>query len=216
MVKVFFDQVLAIVFAQNFNFAAEIVVWAPDQLILANVSMLLDVLAQNSRAALVVTFDNLEQTALIVSLQVFEHDDRGAFVVGADDTAEGAAHPVVIHVFATHNRATTIFEKALALVGAAAYLFRAVHTKMFVHLAAFNDTPTGIVTLKFGLRTVITDVLIHLIEYKTHSTMEEACDLAVHTFILRVLLDVSADYLSANVVIWTFDDSILTAIHMAL
>ena len=65
----------SIVFSQNFNLAAEVIVRTADELILAYVPMLLYILPQDLYATLIVTFDNFKQTALIMCLKVLEHDD---------------------------------------------------------------------------------------------------------------------------------------------
>lgn len=68
MVKVFVDQVLAIVLPQNFNLASKIIVWAPHQLVFTHISMLLNILAQSTRSALVVTLNDFEKAALVMRL----------------------------------------------------------------------------------------------------------------------------------------------------
>ena len=65
----------SIVFSQNFNLAAEVIVRTADELILAYVPMLLYILPQDLYATLIVTFDNFKQTAFIMCLKVLEHDD---------------------------------------------------------------------------------------------------------------------------------------------
>ena len=75
MIKVFFDQMLAVVFSKDFNFTSKVIVWAPDQLILADITMLLYILAHDPCATLVVTLDYFEEAALVMGLQILEHDD---------------------------------------------------------------------------------------------------------------------------------------------
>ena len=74
MIEVFLNQVLPVVFSEDFNLAAEVVVGALYQLILAHIPVLLNILSEDFRAALVVALDDLKQTPLIVSLQILEHD----------------------------------------------------------------------------------------------------------------------------------------------
>ena len=66
---------LSIVFSEDLDFATEVIVGTADELILAYVPMLLYVLSQDFYTALIVTFDDLEQAALIVRLKVLEHDN---------------------------------------------------------------------------------------------------------------------------------------------
>ena len=60
MIEVFFNQVLLVVLAQDFDLTAQVVVRALDQLVLARVFMLLDVLSEYSRSTFIVAVRNLE------------------------------------------------------------------------------------------------------------------------------------------------------------
>ena len=53
--------------------------------------MLLNVLSQYPRAALVVALYDLEKTSLVVSIEILEHNYRGTLLVGTHYASEDAA-----------------------------------------------------------------------------------------------------------------------------
>jgi len=88
VIEVLLDQMLAVVFPQDFNLAPKVVIGTLDELVLTHVSVLLDVLPQDLGATFVVTVNDFEQTSLVVRLKILEHDYRGAFLIRTHDAAE--------------------------------------------------------------------------------------------------------------------------------
>ena len=87
---------LAVVFSQDLDLAAKVVVWTLDKLVLTDVFMQLYVLSQYPGATLVVAFDYLEKTSLVVSIQIFEHNQRGTLLIGTHDSSENAVLLMVV------------------------------------------------------------------------------------------------------------------------
>ena len=192
MVEAFLDEVLSVVFPEDLDLAAEIVVRAPDKLVLTLLLVLLNVLPKHPGTALVVALYNLEQAALVMRLQVLEHDHRGALLVWTDYLAEGAVLAVKLHVFATEHCTAAVFEKALAFVGAVYDLLRAVNPQVFVHFATLNCLPTVIAASELSLGTVICDVLVHLVKHKAGTAIEQAVDLAESALLMHMGLQIFA------------------------
>ena len=96
MVEVLLDQMLAVVFSQDLDLASKVVVWTLDKLILTDIFMLLYVLSQYPGATLVVAFDDFEKTSLVVSIQIFEHNQRGTLLIRTHDASENAVLLMVV------------------------------------------------------------------------------------------------------------------------
>lgn len=60
--------------------------------------MLLDVLAEDLRAALIIALDDLEQAPLVMRLQVLVHDHRRALGVRAHDSPVDAAEAMLFEL----------------------------------------------------------------------------------------------------------------------
>jgi len=99
MIETFLLQMGDVVLSEDFNFAAQVVVRALDQLEFANVLVLLQVLPQDLCTALVLALNDLEKTALIVHIQVFVHDHSEAPGVLTVNFAEIANSFVQFEVF---------------------------------------------------------------------------------------------------------------------
>ena len=113
---------LAVVFPQDFNLAAKVVVGALDQLVLTRVLVLLNVLTQDSSAALVITLNDFEQTPFIVQLQILVHDHRPTSLIWTHNPSEEAVCLVCLQVFSLESSTASIFKQALSLVWAVHYL----------------------------------------------------------------------------------------------
>ena len=62
-----------------------------------------------------------------MSLQIFEHNHRGAFLIRTHNSAESAVDTMLLHVFPFQDSAASIFEETFAFVRARDCLFGAVY-----------------------------------------------------------------------------------------
>lgn len=110
MVEVFFDKMLPVVFSEDFNLAAEIIIGTPYQLVFALLFMLLYILSQYLGPTLIVTFNELKETSFVMSLQVFEHNHRCALVIRAHNSSIDTTELMVLKVLSFMNFTASIFE----------------------------------------------------------------------------------------------------------
>ena len=117
---------LAVVLAQNFNLAPEVIVGALDKLVLTHVLVLLNVLSEHLGAAFVIALDHFEEAALIMRLQILEHYHRRALVVGAHNPAEDAILKVLVKLTAPQLHLAAVLKEAFAFVWAVDHLLGAL------------------------------------------------------------------------------------------
>ena len=72
--------------------------------------MLLHVLAQDLRATLVITLNNLEETSLIMRLQILEHYHRCALVIWAHDPPIDTGQSVLLQLTSSQHGITPILK----------------------------------------------------------------------------------------------------------
>jgi hypothetical protein len=99
MVKRLLLQMCFIILPQNLDLAPQIIIRTLNQLKLTSIFMPLQVLSLNFCAALIIAVNNLEQTAFIMDLHVFEHYCLAAPLVLAGHTSERADDPVLFDIF---------------------------------------------------------------------------------------------------------------------
>ena len=193
---------LLVVFAKVLNLASMVVIWALDQLVLALLLVLLDVLSEDAGAAFVVTFNDLEQTSLVMCSCILVHYDRVALGVGADYLPEGADLLVLFHVFPLDHCVATFFEETFAFVRAVELLKAAVNIQMMVHLAALDNFTALVAALKLSLLALLSYVVIHVVLDKFDSALKQAVDQPVGTCFIEMLLKILSNDLWADFIVW--------------
>ena len=167
---------LLVVFAKVFNLASMIVIWALDQLVLALLLVLLNVLSEDAGAAFIVTFNDLEETSLVMCSCILVHYDRVALGIGADNLPERADLLVLFHVFPLDHCVATFFEETFTFVRAVELLKAAFNVQMVIHLATLDNLTTLVSAIKLSFLALVSDVVVHIVLDKFDSTLEQAVD----------------------------------------
>ena len=165
MIKAFFHEMLAIVFAHNFNLASKFIIGTFDKLKLTYFPVLLDMLSQRPLATFVVAFNNLEQTTFIVGGNVLMDDDGLAPVVLTHDSSEHTSCFVLLKLLSAQNYVASFFENALTLVRACNRLHQALNLDVVFHLTPKYSFTTSVSALKFSVYAGVSDVVIHEVQW---------------------------------------------------
>ena len=99
VIKTLLHQVNFEVLAKDLNFAAELVIRTLDQLEFALVFVRLHLAAESPRAAFVIALNHFVEAALVVSLCVFDHQQRHTVLVLAHNFLVAALLLVSVHIF---------------------------------------------------------------------------------------------------------------------
>ena len=119
---------LPVVFSQNFNLAAQVIIGATNKLKFADISVLLHVLAQYLGPTLVVTLDDFEQASFIVGLQILVHDDRSTLVVRAHNPSINTTASVLFEFAPAKNCIAAVFKETFAFMWAVNHLLETINS----------------------------------------------------------------------------------------
>jgi hypothetical protein len=98
VIKILLLQVIFVIFPQDLNLAAKVVIGALDQLKLADLSVPFEILSLDFASTFVVTFNDFAKAPVVMRLKVLVNNDGGATHVLTLDAPEIAGYLMGLHL----------------------------------------------------------------------------------------------------------------------